>query len=138
MNLVKLSDLDDYLNPAQDCVVMSTDTKSKQNKVSNGKVIMLEDEFETKQTLASVKKPNLIKMEEGTDKGTVNLYDCLACSGCVTSSEVVLMEVSSLFLTIATRSEIIDQFVGKGRGRDYDHISTEPSSTLYRAQFGSP
>lgn len=89
MNLVKLTDLDDYLMPAQDCVVISTNNKKTQEK---GKLI-LENEYEPKPVLSAVKKPNLIKKDAESDKAVVNLYDCLACSGCVTSSEVVLMEV---------------------------------------------
>lgn len=89
MNLVKLTDLDDYLMPAQDCVVISTNNKKTEEK---GKLI-LENEYEPKPFLSAVKKPNLIKKDAASDKAVVNLYDCLACSGCVTSSEVVLMEV---------------------------------------------
>lgn len=89
MNLVKLTDLDDYLMPAQDCVVISTNSKKPQEK---GK-LLIEDELDTKPAFSAVKKPNLIKKDAETDKAVVNLYDCLACSGCVTSSEVVLMEV---------------------------------------------
>jgi len=79
MNLVKLTDLDDYLGLAQDCVVMA---KSKTDKV---KLDIEEEELP--------KKPSLIKVQPGQSKASVNLYDCLACSGCVTTSEVVLMEV---------------------------------------------
>ena len=93
MNLVKLTDLDDYLSPAQDCIVLDA-SKSKAGKAK----ISIEDE------LAPPKKPNLIKQKDGETKGTVNLYDCLACSGCVTSSEVVLMEVNRGY-DIATRSQ---------------------------------
>ncbi len=89
MNLVKLTDLDDYLMPAQDCIVISTSSKKPQEK---GKLV-IEDPQEPKPVSAPVKKPNLIKKDAETDKAVVNLYDCLACSGCVTSSEVVLMEV---------------------------------------------
>ena len=87
MNLVKLTDLDDYLMPAQDCVVIDA-AKSKAGKA---KISAIDDELELPKI--APKKPNLIKQKEGDDKATVNLYDCLACSGCVTSSEVVLMEV---------------------------------------------
>ena len=89
MNLVKLTDLDDYLMPAQDCVVISSSSKQPQAK---GK-LLIEDELEPRPAFSGVKKPNLIKKDAETDKAVVSLYDCLACSGCVTSSEVVLMEV---------------------------------------------
>jgi len=78
---VKLADLDDYIMPSQDCVILS---KGKSVKIgasdSDSKVL-------------NIKKPSLFKKVEGSEKATVNLYDCLACSGCVTSSEVILMQV---------------------------------------------
>ena len=88
MNLVKLTDLDDYLMPAQDCIILDA-AKSKAGKAKLGTI---EDELTQEKVVP--KKPNLIKQKEGDDKASVNLYDCLACSGCVTSSEVILMEVS--------------------------------------------
>lgn len=91
MNLVKLTDLDDYLAPAQDCIVLDA-SKSKAGKAK----LTIEDE------LGPPKKPSLIKQKEGDTKASVNLYDCLACSGCVTSSEVVLMEVDRFVNTSNT------------------------------------
>ncbi len=91
MNLVKLTDLDDYLTPAQDCIVLDTSKKQAGNTK-----IQIEDEDSGllgNKMLLPAKKPNLIKKANDSDKATVNLYDCLACSGCVTSSEVVLLEV---------------------------------------------
>lgn len=89
MNLVKLTDLDDYLTPAQDCVVL----ESQNSKAGKAKLSAIEDELAPGKVVA--KSPNLIKQAAGDSKATVNLYDCLACSGCVTSSEVVLMEVAA-------------------------------------------
>lgn len=87
MNLVKLTDLDDYLTPAQDCIVLDT----QKSKAGKAKLNTIDDELTMEK--AAPKTPNLIKQKEGDSKATVNLYDCLACSGCVTSSEVILMEV---------------------------------------------
>ena len=42
-----------------------------------------------------LQKPDLIKKGQN-DQATVNLMDCLACSGCVTTSEVVLMQDQGL------------------------------------------
>ena len=43
--------------------------------------------------LEIIPKPGIIKKDDATNTAKVSLYDCLACSGCVTSSEVVLMQV---------------------------------------------
>lgn len=65
---VKLADLDDFLNPAQDCVVSIVDTRVKAPEDG---------------------EPNLIR------EGKVNLSDCLACSGCVTTAEAILVQSHS-------------------------------------------
>jgi len=92
-----LTDLDDYLAPAQDCIVLDA-SKSKAGKAQ----ISMDDE------LTAPKKPSLIKQKEGETKASVNLYDCLACSGCVTSSEVVLMEQHGIknFIELMSRSDL--------------------------------
>lgn len=65
---VKLADLDDFIENSQNCT----------------QPILVEDE-----------KPDLIKHTAGSTKGKVNLTDCLACSGCVTSAEAVFLEQQS-------------------------------------------
>lgn len=64
--------------------------KKKEEAKKAGKLTL---DFEDDVNVIPLKKPNLIKTKPGEKTGQVNLYDCLACSGCVTSSEVVLMEV---------------------------------------------
>lgn len=47
-----------------------------------------------------MKKPNLIKQQENAETGEkvakISLQDCLACSGCVTSAETVLIQQHSI------------------------------------------
>ena len=113
---VKLGDLDDYISPAQDCVLMANAKKREEAEIKEPqeaskdenkeeKVLEAEKkkestklklEIESDARVVTIKKPSLIKLKKGTDKAVVNLYDCLACSGCVTSSEVVLMKVRHL------------------------------------------
>ena len=40
-------------------------------------------------------KPDLIKKSEGS-KAQVSLSDCLACSGCITTAETVLIQAQSV------------------------------------------
>jgi iron only hydrogenase large subunit-like protein len=73
----KLSDLDDFLKPAVEC------TKPLIAKIDDTNII------------DTGIRPNLIK--SGTDKiASVTLQDCLACSGCVTSAETVLIQQHSV------------------------------------------
>jgi iron only hydrogenase large subunit-like protein len=37
-------------------------------------------------------RADLIKTKEGQDVASITLADCLACSGCVTSAETVLIQ----------------------------------------------
>lgn len=101
---VKLTDLDDYISPAQDCAMMA-DTKEEQTEIKQNNLKIFKEknpnstvmlDFEDDTSVMTIKRPNLIKQKKGEKKATVNLYDCLACSGCVTSSEVVLMEVRKM------------------------------------------
>lgn len=57
--IVKLAQVDDYINPGQSCI-----------------------------------QPKIMKGEK--EKASVSLNDCLACSGCVTSAESVLVEQMSV------------------------------------------
>lgn len=85
---VKLADLNDFLAPAQDCSVAPR--KPAAASATPGTAIKLELE-ETKAPLPPPirTEPNLIKKREGV--AAVSLADCLACSGCVTSAETVLL-----------------------------------------------
>lgn len=65
---VKIMDLNDYIKPAEECVVM---TKNKVN---------IDDKIEL---------PDLIRNKE--TKAEIKLDDCLACSGCITTSETILI-----------------------------------------------
>lgn len=120
MNLVKLTELDDYLTPALDCVVMANEAAAKSKEAiktlpSSGKTkLMLEDDDFSAPKAMPI-KPRLIKQNPGEDKASVNLYDCLACSGCVTSSEVVLLEVG--LTQSATWTKTIASKPGEGELR---------------------
>lgn len=100
---VFLTNLDDYIAPSQACVnpfVASRKTSNDGNDKNPSAKISIQldlsiSEFETV-------KPNLIKSKlssihsESTQKvATVSLNDCLACSGCITSAESVLIQEQS-------------------------------------------
>ena len=96
----KLGDLDDFLAPSLECikpVVTKNDSTS-----GTATVLNLDDDTGAASSLSLVAsatpvekpRPNLIKA--GADKiAQVSLQDCLACSGCVTSAETVLIQQHS-------------------------------------------
>ena len=67
---VKIGDLDDFLSPAADCVILPADPNTKKAKGS------------------------VIKQKE--EVAAITLSDCLACSGCVTSAETLLLQSQSV------------------------------------------
>eukprot|EP00514_Thraustochytrium_sp_LLF1b_P006133 CAMPEP_0184519922 /NCGR_PEP_ID=MMETSP0198_2-20121128/6888_1 /TAXON_ID=1112570 /ORGANISM="Thraustochytrium sp., Strain LLF1b" /LENGTH=568 /DNA_ID=CAMNT_0026910477 /DNA_START=115 /DNA_END=1821 /DNA_ORIENTATION=- len=103
---VMLGDLNDFISPSQACVnpifAKGDDTSASPKAEDPSSVglpkIGLALENDLGQPLAAAEAfkapPNLIKTsEEKTAK--VSLSDCLACSGCVTSAETVLIEQQS-------------------------------------------
>jgi len=70
--VIKLANIDDYIAPSQQCI----------------KPMMEKAEEPLKQA-----KPS---SEEKGAKATITLNDCLACSGCVTTAESLLVEQMSI------------------------------------------
>jgi len=96
---VKLGDLDDFLSLSEDCV------KPLIEAASGGGAFKLDASITESKArpvaeAVQVQKPNLIKSKASKDDpkaqiGQVTLSDCLACSGCVTSAETVLLQEQS-------------------------------------------
>ncbi|POM85561.1 Iron only hydrogenase large subunit, C-terminal domain protein [Cryptosporidium meleagridis] len=77
---VKLANLDDYLESSQDCIVsLLSDKDNSKPKIAVMRPAKAQDNKDDKKSGIS-------------DKATVNVADCLACSGCVTSAEAKLLE----------------------------------------------
>uniref|UniRef100_A0A5S6QH21 Fe_hyd_lg_C domain-containing protein n=1 Tax=Trichuris muris TaxID=70415 RepID=A0A5S6QH21_TRIMR len=79
--VVRLTDLDDFIAPSQVCIkpiaVESRTSKAKVISYEGEDIYEEVDEFGRKKALKPV---------------SITLNDCLACSGCITSSEAVLIE----------------------------------------------
>ena len=73
---VKLLDLNDYIRPGEECVVRP----------------------------APAAKAQLLLDGAQGGKTTVSLADCLACSGCITTAEALLVEEQSLAALLATHA----------------------------------
>eukprot|EP00752_Nemacystus_decipiens_P011686 g10371.t1 len=109
MASVFLGDLDDFIAPGQACInplfTTADDAKASAARApetssgSNGgaaMVLELEDDGVPLDAMAveEAVKPDLIKASN-TQTAKVSLDDCLACSGCVTSAETVLITQQS-------------------------------------------
>ena len=93
----KLGDLDDFIAPSVECIA----PLFPKNKVQANEQ-QLANPFDNEADLPLVTtnnkvKPDLIKStgQGATKIAAVSLQDCLACSGCVTSAETVLIQQHS-------------------------------------------
>ncbi|KAG0547594.1 hypothetical protein BDA96_01G093900 [Sorghum bicolor] len=76
--VLQASDLNDFIAPSQDCIISLNKNTSSSRRLQN----------KQKETTVSSKPP-----EEAVK---ISLKDCLACSGCITSAETVMLEKQSL------------------------------------------
>ncbi len=84
---LKLTDLDDFINPSQECVM-----PVRMDKVSlkGAAAISIESEIHgSSDSVGEKEQKQVLK------KSKITLSDCLACSGCVTSAETVLLQQQS-------------------------------------------
>ena len=94
---VFLSNLDDFIAPGQACVNPLVKNKATTEPTSGGR-ITLETDFSNTEFDGPLKQePNLIrsKATASSKVATVSLNDCLACSGCVTTAETMLIQTQS-------------------------------------------
>ncbi|KAM4698482.1 cytosolic iron-sulfur assembly component 3 [Rhinophrynus dorsalis] len=83
--VLQLTDLDDFIGPSQDCI---KPIKVEKKPGKGAAKIRIEDDgsyFQVNQDGASQK----------LEKAKITLNDCLACSGCVTSAESILITQQS-------------------------------------------
>lgn len=93
---LKLSDLNDFLGPSTAC------TKPVESVASKGVVKIQFEKDEAKDALA------IDKGSRGAaelPRATITLTDCLACSGCVTSAEAMLVDLQNFKEIVAVLEE---------------------------------
>ncbi|KAK6171300.1 hypothetical protein SNE40_019518 [Patella caerulea] len=81
---LQLTDLDDYITPSQECI-KPVKVERRPGKVGK---IRIEDD-------GSYFQVSEIGEEKKLEKAKITLNDCLACSGCITSAETVLITQQS-------------------------------------------
>ncbi|XP_028119235.1 protein NAR1-like isoform X1 [Camellia sinensis] len=112
---LRIGDLNDYIAPSQGCVVSLKGLKATSNKP---------DKSEQKpEKGVSVTDP------KHTEPVKISLKDCLACSGCITSAETVMLEKQSLdeFLSnIEKRKTVIVSLSPQSRASLAVHFGLSP------------
>eukprot|EP01084_Bolivina_argentea_P178781 309020_1 len=123
-NSVRLSNLDDFITPSQKCVnPLFSDKKrgwgyeNSSASAGGGLVLELEPDEPFRGATAEPemqqqqqrRRPDLIKSTT-KQTATITLNDCLACSGCITSAETVLIQEQSIdrFRAALASSELYD------------------------------
>lgn len=84
---LKLTDLNDFITPSQECI-KPVKVEKKDGKGGSGAAIKI-------QTDGSYVQVDEGGVETKLEKARITLNDCLACSGCITSAESVLITQQS-------------------------------------------
>lgn len=82
---LKLTGLDDFITPSQECI---KPVSSKKKSSSTKSVLKIQED-------GTYLEVDEYGVETKPEKATISLNDCLACSGCITSAESVLITQQS-------------------------------------------
>lgn len=97
---LRLTDLDDFITPSQECI-----KPVKIDKTTNkGTAVKIHED-------GSYVQLNEIGKEVKLEKAKISLNDCLACSGCITSAESVLITQQSheeLYKVLDEKNKLIE------------------------------
>jgi iron only hydrogenase large subunit-like protein len=85
--VLQLTDLDDFITPSQECIKPVKVDKKPTNKKGTAKIQIEAD--------GSYIEENELGEKKQLEKASITLADCLACSGCITSAESILIEQQS-------------------------------------------
>ena len=106
--ILQLTDLDDFIGPSQECikpvkVEKKVATKKGTNNLRTSTFLISSNFFSSFLSGAKIKIRDdgavLEELSDGSEKklakASITLADCLACSGCITSAESILIEQQS-------------------------------------------
>ena len=91
---LELADLNDFISPSQACIkpIQKSEPGPASSKLSKAAKVDIEIEYDGVQvTEVDVQSSNRTPLA----RADISLEDCLACSGCVTSAESVLIQMQS-------------------------------------------
>ncbi|KAK9696739.1 hypothetical protein QE152_g31410 [Popillia japonica] len=83
--VLQLTDLDDFITPSQECI---KPVQIEKTKTSTGSKITIQED-------GSYMQVDNLGFTQKLQKVEITLADCLACSGCITSAESVLITAQS-------------------------------------------
>ncbi|KAJ1963480.1 Cytosolic Fe-S cluster assembly factor nar1, partial [Dipsacomyces acuminosporus] len=116
---LRLTDLNDYITPGQECIKPVEVKKKGRANGSQIKVGQSGDYYEVSKDGEETK----------LEAARITLNDCLACSGCVTSAETVLISMQSHHELVAVLEEN-RRLRGQGQGdkAKYVIVTVAPQS----------
>ncbi|WWC64463.1 cytosolic Fe-S cluster assembly factor NAR1 [Kwoniella dejecticola CBS 10117] len=118
-----ITDLDDFLTPSQACIIPVRNKPSVTAEEGSTEIQIDSNnnyyEVSTYPTDNAGPGPSTSSAKKALEKAEINLNDCLACSGCITSTE-------SLLITLQSQNEVLE------------FIKTNPTSTDPDAPCHSP
>lgn len=85
--VLQLTDLDDFIAPSQECIKPVKVEKKAQGKRGASRIKVGDDGSYSEELEGGEVR--------ALSKASITLADCLACSGCITSAETVLIEQQS-------------------------------------------
>jgi len=103
--VIQLTDLDDFITPGQECIKPVKIDKKVDKTSKTGAKITIESDgsyFEELNDGTTKKLP----------KAQITLADCLACSGCITSAESILIEQQS---SVELRKTFLSKIANEGK-----------------------
>jgi iron only hydrogenase large subunit-like protein len=86
---LRITGLDDFMRPEKDCVVLKTEPNKPKPATTTNSIIRVNNDG----TYTEVNKEGESIQLQPTK---ISLTDCLACSGCVTTAETVLIEAQGI------------------------------------------
>ncbi|ODN95193.1 cytosolic Fe-S cluster assembly factor NAR1 [Cryptococcus wingfieldii CBS 7118] len=113
-----ITDLDDFLTPSQACIIPVRNNKSAEAEGPTEIHIDSNNNYYEVSTVPTVGNDfdDPSSSKKALEKAEINLNDCLACSGCITSTE-------SLLITMQSQNEVLD-FIKQNQ---HTHNADEPS-----------
>lgn len=114
-----MTDLDDFITPSQSCI------KPVKLDNSNGKAVERLDIDNETGTYVQINKDGT---SQKLEKTTISLADCLACSGCVTSAESVLVNQQSVDAFLKRLEEIAVHNAAHPKEKTMVIVSISPQS----------
>ena len=143
MSSVFLNNLDDYIVPSQECIVVSSkpegvnDTMQAESGSERRIALTVENDPELFVPRSGIIKSAPVSIPSSSSKkATVSLNDCLACSGCVTSAETVLIQeqsTSKLTNKLKSLKTAVTDLEDPGKPRELIVVTLSPNSVASMA-----